>query len=421
MSFEVGVIGGGIAGVSTALQLAAKGALVSLFESTDRLLGESSDATSHCFGAGFYHSDSHAAQISLEASIQLIRYLQEKTGEAFFVTQTPDNPELLNQIAYVIKKDSVLDVKTALDQFEVLKKCYAELVRKDPGNAVYGPVDNFYRVAENWEPYAGLIQLDSIDAIIETADAMFDWPKLKSYLLAELITNPNITIYYQTTVCQIQSGNKELGTPAKIVTTAGAAYAFDYLVNAAWRNSDRLNRTLDLSSETSLDNKISVIATLEVPQPLRHRSFFLGYDNYIFLTAGAQQKSYLTFSPVSYQHIVSALAPEGHEEALMSDLIEHGQGLAAEILKGAAAYFPPLEQAIVTEVKIGVIRAGQAPDLSIDKPAEDTALSQYMGVSVPRDRYVVNEARQHTFWYANARRVADIIEQDHCDTRVELL
>lgn len=404
---KVGVIGAGVAGVGTALQLAEQGYEVFLFEKTTELLGESSDATSHCFGAGFFHFTPIEAVISLNASIQLIRYLKEKTGDDFFVRDDTASPAIPHRITYVIKKDSLRSVQSVLAQFEGMKNAYAELVAADERNAVFGQVDNFYRLVQDQTPYQSLINLDAVDAIIETMDAMFDWPKLKAYLLNSLASAANIHVYYDTAISHINPGHEKI--PCEIITENGITYAFDYVVNAAWRNSERLDLSSNLHPQTEafIENKIALIATLDVPPSLKHRSFFFGYPNFIFLTAGANSKSYLTYSPISYQHHVSSGEQETEENAKIANLHDHSDQLVAQMLEGASLFLPSLSEAQASEVKVGVIRAGIPPEHPTEK-----AVMTYMGVASPRERYLLNQARQHTFWVANAKRVASLID-DH--------
>ena len=54
---------------------------------------------------------------------------------------------------------------------------------QDPSNKVFGEPDDFHRIlsATEMEQYRETINLDIVDAIIDTREELLNWPKLRKY------------------------------------------------------------------------------------------------------------------------------------------------------------------------------------------------------------------------------------------------
>ncbi|MDP3704529.1 MAG: FAD-dependent oxidoreductase [Legionellaceae bacterium] len=405
---KIGIIGAGIAGCTTAIELANKGHEVTLFERTDNLLRQSSDATSHCFSVGFYHSDIAVAKVSLDACIRLLRHLKEQMDVPF---QERERVNGIDRIAYVISTQSVISPENVISHFEALKSHYATLVRQDVRNRVLGPVDAFYNIADK-QHFATLLDVDNIALIIETCDGLFDWHALKNHVIAKLHSHANITIQFHANVTAIQYPVvEEDSLKTSMLMDDGQCYVFDYIVNAAWRNAERLNQTAGFYSVESLSNKISALAIVQLPKELHNRSFFFGYNNLIFLTSGEDGIGYLTYSPVSFNIEFPGYTAQREEDKVMLSMEEPTNKIIIgdNIIAGATRYIPALSQCVLRDLKVGVIRASDSTMLQANEGLN--LLRQYKGVRPIALGLITNEARQHTFWNDNAQEVSRLIDK----------
>jgi hypothetical protein len=397
MRKTTGIIGGGIAGCATALELAENGMQVTLFESTDQLMSQTSDASSSCFGAGFYYSDKNAATKSLEICINLLKYLKEKTGKTF---QIQDN-SITNRIHYVITKNCIISQKQILETFEHLKMHYAKLIMQDPHNAVLGPVDMFYTIVDK-SKFIDILDTSNILMVVDTCDTLFDWPMLKKYLTSCLLSHPNITICFNTEVKAIQ---KLSGADKKtsVIAENGKNYQFDYIVNAAWKNLSRLMPNKETQSIEILDNYITGIAIINLPKPLHNQSFFIGYDNICFLTSTATGIGFLTYAPVSCMARFSSSAHAEEDDFIREhSSYEQKKKLGNAIISGALSYIPALKGSTLIDLKIGVIKKTGA---------------LFKSVNQIEGNIFTNEASQHTFWKKNAKEIVQMIKnQENIDS-----
>lgn len=398
---NIGIIGGGVAGCATALTLAEKGHNVTLFEGGSALLAESSDATSHCFGIGFYYLDEQAARFSLENVIRLIRYLRQHPS----AQATEDLVLSTSTVTYVISKHSQTLTEEVIARFEQLKKHYAELVQHDPQNEVLGLVEKFFRVCD-LDEFSDVLNLDDVAMIIETCDSLFDWDRLKQQFIDSIAHSPRIRVHLNHSVESIEYGIIEHQTiKTRLRLTDGTSPLFDDVINAAWRNVDRLNQSAGFPPDLIVDNQWMLITMLALPKTLHNRSFFVGHPNHLFLTSGPNGIGYLTYTPVSFMGKTNPLREQSLDDAFMADLQLQKNSLAQTMLQGAANFIVGIETAEILDVKVGVIRASIPNDRSYHRAHE------YRGIRKLALGFMSNEARQHTFWLENARHVATLVEE----------
>jgi len=414
---KVGVIGGGIAGCATALEAARQGYDVSLFESTDQLLGQSSDASSCCFGVGFYHSDIDAAKTSLESCIRLIRYLKEQTGNTFQVQDYTKGPARdTTRIVYVVGDNSVIPPVEVLAMYESLKCHYAHLISQDSENAVLGEVERFYRVLDI-QQFVGILDIEKAAIIIDTCDTMFDWVALKKHLIHCLYSHENITIYLKSNVKALQHPILESDSlKTKVITEDGPQYLFDEVINAAWRNADRLNQAAGFYHGEPIINKILALAVVKLPKELQNRSFLFGYRKLLFLTSGSDGVGYLSYAPASYRSVFPSDASQLEEDRFMLEMSDatSKKKLGEEIIAGASQHIPALANCTLLDLKIGVIRA---PEQVVNKGVcEEELKLKYKGIRAVALGLIINEARQHTFWNENAQEVLLLLNK-HAKTK----
>lgn len=405
---SMGVIGGGIAGCTAALGLADRGASVTLFERSDKLLDKSSDATPCRLGVGFHYMDLATAIANLEASIRLIRHLKESTGNSFQVQKEIDSQHTsVNRVHYVISNETLVNVPRVLEIFEQLRGRYAQMVDDDPENEVLGPVSDFYEVIRDPRSFQGVVDLSRTNIIIKTCETLFDWPIFKPYLIGRIYSHPNIRV---VTGAEVSAMSREPGFKTVLKVNNQLSSPFDFVVNAAWSNVDALNRTVGYSSGRQTVNRVKCMAVVQLPERLKDHSFLVGYGPFCSLSSRADGLGYLTYEPVT--NISQHEASSGFDLGKDTFPKEEERRLGNEIIKGASHYFPALADAKLQGLKVGIVRTdGGAVDIYQQGQHFNRCFKGVYPVSLG---LIVNEARKHTYWLENMLTTLRIVDAQIC-------
>jgi len=397
---NIGIIGGGIAGCTTALVLANQGAKVTLFEKEPKILSESSDATPCRLGAGFHYQDLPTAIAALEAGVHLIQYLKKETGSSFQVHTSVQGGQILQveKIYYAISNESLVKPEEVLANFEALKQHYKTMVESNPENEVMGPPDAFYKVV-NKQNFAGILDLSKINMVIETCETLFDWPLFKPYLVGQLNSSSDITIKTHTEVTKIQREPANLQTQ---ILTKTKSYNFHHVVNAAWNNVDRLNQTAGYLSGRETINRWKCMAIVKLPQNLVGRCFLVGYGAFCSLSSRPDGIGYLTYEPKTNLQQFDSNKINNEENNYKKHILTGAQkeSLGKSIIAGATEYIPALQTCEWVDLKVGTVRTDEG---KINIYAKDKHFGRsFKGVYAAFLGLIVNEARKHTYWYDNA-------------------
>jgi len=281
MPKTVAVIGGGIAGCTSALKLAGAGYKVDLYESAEHLLSRTSDATPCRLGVGFHYMDTNTAILTLRTNIDLVRYLIRKTGNHFQVQNYDNGRFSPKRIYYVIAKETVVPLDEIREIFTQIREEYRRLVEKDPENAVFGPVENFYQEIDK-NLLTETIKVDDVLTVYDTCESLFDWPLFKPFIIGEVHSNPKIKVHTETNVLAIQR-SEDLKMSVK--SQLGERH-YDFLVNSSWHNADQLNQNLELRDyHCQTINRVKCMAIVELPKSLRNKSFLFGYGPFCALSS----------------------------------------------------------------------------------------------------------------------------------------
>lgn len=407
---SIAVIGGGIAGCTTALRLAKIGYKVSIFESAPQLLSSSSDATPCRLGVGFHYMDEATALLTLRTNIALIRYLIETTGFDFSVRNYQDGKLSVKRIYYVVMEDSVVPASETKALFEKIRQEYAKMISDEPQNAVFGPAEDFYRDVSK-EEVKDLINLERVVAIYDTCESLFNWPLLKSYLAGSLHNEGDIDIYKQVKVTAIrQKSHLKME-----VESYDKKWEFDYIINASWYSTDILNKTLGpIIRKSNTINRVKCMATINIPEKLYNKSFLFAYGPFCALSTRYHEGKHMGY--LTYEKVTNLMQIPGNQELteeqeryITGNLEEEEkESLGNRILEGATQFIPDLAEAEYSNLKVGVVRTdGGIIDISSkDRHFERT----FRGVYPACYGVIVNECRKHTYWNENSRLSVEFLK-----------
>ena len=192
-SIKIAILGGGIGGCMAALRLSENfpDSEIMIFEKNNDLLLGTSNCTPGRMGLGFHYVHPHSAITYLRQTIDFVKYYQ--SCPHLMVGQEFPEDNFLRNGRYFIVKESLFPTRQILKTYEALTKEYAELVKRDRKNELFGSPSQFYRFLEPRE-YENDINLELVDIAIETHEHLLNWPYFRKFLLDEITTHKNIKV-----------------------------------------------------------------------------------------------------------------------------------------------------------------------------------------------------------------------------------
>ncbi|MEA4868950.1 MAG: FAD-dependent oxidoreductase [Rikenellaceae bacterium] len=275
--YQVAIIGGGISGSVTALQLAKYNVDSVLFEQRDGLVHGPPFCHLHA-GGNLY------PEISLEQCKMLMR--QSVDSARFFPETIDHRPTLI-----AIPKSERINIQEVENRLKQLSLYYKELITQDPANQVLGPPEKYFTVYTNKELEA-LVQSPSVPRPVSHDDWLcnalkyLDHSKLKRPLFMVQEYGWNLfRLAAQTQLALSQSDNCDLRLNTQImeikdVSDLGVGYNWqlftkdkmfkaNYLVNSSGSNSSKFDSCLQLAPEQIVEFKASYIAKWQpIPGPI---------------------------------------------------------------------------------------------------------------------------------------------------------
>ena len=259
---KIVIIGGGIAGCATALELANHSYEITLIERRDSLLSGSSNNTPCRIGLGFHYHDEETAKKYLHAAVSIVKKYSE-----FLLAADKPQSHPYRRGRYFVVDDSLFPLRNIESTFEVLKREYIKLITEDNRNAVFGDPIDFYRYLKIGE-YQALVNPDRVIAGFETAEQILDWPRLKNYLTTQVETHPRIRVFknFEVTDIQRNTGHPRFFIKAKENSAVERHIETDFIINSSWEGIEKINYQAGFDNATEKrTNRLKVIVEIELP------------------------------------------------------------------------------------------------------------------------------------------------------------
>ena len=279
MAKKVAIIGGGIAGVTTALVLGKRGVEVTLFEKNKTLISGPPFCHLHA-GGNLYREISDA---------QCATLLRQSIDFAKFYPQSIDKRPTVIALPLYDKQDPL----NLIPRLEFLKNEYAKLVESDPLNRVLGAVEGYYELFTKEEiealvdeeersnpqstrewliPFAKNIDFESIKfPIIVVQEYGINLFRVGASTGLALEQMPNVTILRETEVIGVKKSTKGFTLQSRECTES-----FDYLVNAAGFRTGIIDQYLGIKEPRLLEFKAAYISKWELREKLWPEVIFHG-------------------------------------------------------------------------------------------------------------------------------------------------
>jgi hypothetical protein len=400
---KIAVLGGGIAGVTTALELVKNDTnTVTLFESKAHILEGTSARTPGRMGLGFHYlADLNSAYQYLHSTVGFARQFP-----GFILNRGESH---LTRGRYFLVDDpsqrNGLSLHKIMSVIQALQSTYASLCQHDPANQSFGPPDQFFRVLKQ-DQFSDRIASDKVILGIETCEALLDWVKFSNHL--------------KKLVCHAQNLSIFTNTPVKTVHPIGDygfyinGEQFDQVVNCTWENMQSIAALAKLTSPNTASLRIKLLAEVHLPPMLQdmHSSFFCVGPYAMFSNMG-KGIGRLTYAPVTnYFHTQEAELPQEMAslvtQCTQTPAIEHA---GRQIIDGVAQFIPAMRYASLKKVYPGIVRT-YGTNMDIYDPKSDIHRRRERGIEQLSPHWVNNGAMKLFHALVNARDAAVLLHAD---------
>jgi hypothetical protein len=266
--YKVGIIGGGISGSVTALQLAQYGIETILFEQGESLVN--GPPFCHLHAGGNLYPD-----ISLEQCQQLMRQSIEMAR--LFPQSIDERPTFIS-----VPKSEHLEVSQMEEKLRFLANYYQQLIDEDASNELLGPPSNYYTTYSYDElmalsKQAPVSRPQSHDEWMANATKYIDIESLKmpvfmvseyGWNLFRLSAQVNLALK-EVQACTVKTNTKvtdikdvrlqNLDHNWEIITKE-ASYHVQYLVNASGHETARIDSYMQLNSSRLVEYKAAYVS-----------------------------------------------------------------------------------------------------------------------------------------------------------------
>ncbi len=402
---KVVIIGGGIAGCTTAIELRKRGHEVTILEKDADLLRGTSARTPGRMGLGYHYFDSKTARFYMENTIGFMK----KYSDCFL---GDDESSHLRNGRYFITKDSLVPLQELMATYDEISLQFESICREDSSNDIFR-TGHLHRTMRTHE-FQDDVVVDKVELAIETKELLLDWKKFDTQLRRELIDHEiAVKNNFEIEGVETTEDGKFI-----LSSASGEKERADYVINCTWQNIDKINDELGIGDARSkkedpaqsVTSRLKLLAEVELPESLvkKHSMFFCVGPHAMFSNVGSGIGR-ITYAPVTNFGITTkSEMPEQFARWLDEGLTEEEQlDFGSRIIEGVTGYIPAMRDARLIQVIPGIVKSKGSVDLS-DKDSPFHKRS-YDGVEEQQIGWVDNAAMKLFYSLGNASRVSEII------------
>jgi hypothetical protein len=301
-------------------------------------------------------------------------------------------------------------------------------VDEDPANEVFGPVSSFYRVLDPSE-YANEVNIDIIEIGIETSEHIFNWMAFLADIRERLIQHPNIKLREFTEVTKIERnglGKSRFTIEAKTTEGYRIYKETNFIVNSTWHEIKRLNDQIGLRMiPGERTNRLKTLLVLDLPPSLEHsNSMFFCMGQHCMISNLGGRRAMATYASETNLETSSGLTMSRNAERLLNGGATQEEKLfiARKMVEGISHYIPQIANAIIVDLKFGIVQTKgdlrlsdlKDPSHPFNKRADHYITSEQIGL-------ISNPCMKLFYFIDNARIVADLIKAHFHADRVIML
>jgi hypothetical protein len=409
---EVVVIGGGIAGVATALKLASQDISVTIIE-RHQLFSGSSGRNPGRMGHGFHYFDYDTAVMYLEASIAV-----QRQHPGFLIGQDLDFSHPLRHGRYYITKASLHSYEDIISLYQKIKQRYQELVDLDPLNMVFGHPETFIRILEPSD-YEHDINPDVVVGGIESNEHLFNWPKFSAFIRSQIMASDKIRLLENVEVLDIAQracldSRFTLTLGQKTVDgllLSGEMFNTNFIINSSWENIEFLNDRAGIPYlPGTRSNRLKCLLEVELPKEMLmvHSSFFCMGSFCMFSNMG-DGRGMMTLADLTNMAVTSDLKLTADIQRYLDGDFDDAdlEKISKDILDGVSLYIPKLRDAKILGLKFGIVQTKGNLDLTELKSSKYSLhhTRNYDGIREEQQGLISNPAMKLFYFPINAERV----------------
>ncbi len=411
---NIDIIGGGVAGCVSALELAEQGYSVRIHEYRPELLTGSSHATPCRLTLGFHYFDVITAVRCLEASVAFVRKYP-----GFKIIDRLSDATHLAKGWYFITSDSLFKADEVLDLYHVLQTRYTLLIEKDPKNAVFGPADQFVRVLEPSE-YQDQVSVERIVLGIETAECTLDFPRFRDFLIQEIRKHKGIQVFTNQQILKIRQAENHEGFSLLLKeqdSLETVSVETDFVINSAWESIEALNEASGFPMVSERTVRTKGMIQVRLPESLNnaHSMFFCFGPHCSFTNLGPGPEGYsrgfITSEPSTNIEQTTKLSISDHSRRLVYEgpTAEEVEELSAKIIEHAANFIPGMSEAQCIGASFGFVKnEGQ---VDIHSPHSASNKRRESGISEQQFGWISNASMKLLLCLENARAVVALVHR----------
>ena len=412
---EITIIGGGVAGMATALRLAEDGFNVTLIEQNTLGSGASGNNPGR-MGLGFHYADPATAIAYLKASIRV-----QRAFPGYLIGSERPYSDPIRHGRYLFTKDSTVPIDKILATYEAIKNAYIELIAEDKRNKVFGKPSELFKELIPSE-YTKNVNAEIVVGGVETAEHLFNWKLFLADIRLKIEGHPNITLYEHTKVVDISRNppekkrftiiceKKEAGTLKK------SKLETDFIINSTWQNIEALNDHVGVRYiPESRTNRLKVLLVVKLPESLKDsNSMFFCMGPHCMMSNLGDGSAMMTYANITNIDTYSGLKISKDAERFLSGHISESEydEIAKAILEGVTKYIPAMKDAEVTDLRFGIVQTKgklelselQNPEHPFNARADHNIRSEQIGV-------MSNPSMKLFYFLDNAAILAELAKQ----------
>lgn len=326
---EIAVIGAGLLGCGAALELAARGARITLIEALDEPLRGAALANEgklH-FGHIYARDDSLAtARLMLQGALAMAPALRRWLDDSSVECLPRGAP-----YRYAVHRDSLSPPEAIGAHYQAC----ARLAREMLGT---GRVDCFGadpREESRRIPLGSDCNPACVQALFQTTEISLDNRAMAALLRARVLAEPRITLLAATRVTRAEADAD--GTTLHM--QGGQRRRFAHTINASWESRLALDASLSIAPPPEWTFRLKYVVHLRGMRPLGFppSTICLGaFGDVVMLPDG---EALLSWYPAGRRAVSQELAPPDWPRGMQG---EAAQALREQMLAGLSEVFPPL-------------------------------------------------------------------------------
>ena len=357
------VLGAGLTGVATALELARRGVHVTLVDQDSRAVNRASLRNEGKIHLGFIYANDRTlatARLQLEGALRFRTLLHRWIGPR------ADTLPLSSPFVYLVARDSLLTVDQLEQHYAAIDSIYRDFLRRDSALEYMGsrPTRLYDRYPAGRMPSP--FSMDHFSGAFLTRELAIDTNVLAYALRGALAESDNIDFLPEHRVVSVERADGLLRIEG---TSANGTWRIDtdQVVNALWENRIAFDRMIGVNCPPGWVHRLKYRVIAKIPDNLRGGpSATMVLGPYGDVVVRADGTAYLSWYPVGLQGWTHEMSPPAAWDAVCRGEVEEtkSQSLARDILGAIDAWYPGMGKSRPILVDAGAIVAYGKTDVN---------------------------------------------------------